>query len=254
MTKMNVAKNELVRFVGGFGPGVKDLKMKVESNQLKAGVALSTHFLSKAIVVEQIEAGDLIISDIAKFNNFLKAAQGTDVQLQQNLAGRNTELRITCGKSVFTIPSTNEVASCASLEAAGNLVKASAESNWKEFGGSALSCYAIVDVVDVQAVAPLGKVVGTDNPYRLVLTNKQKQGVISTGKHHNGQVFHKFDLIDPSVEDTIQTQFGPWFPEVLGTLPLGKAEIYTGENAVLVFNHQDKDCLLVVIDQRPDEE
>ena len=45
-----------------------------------------------------------------------------------------------------------------------------------------------------------------------------------------------------------------WFTDVIGTLPLGKAEMYTGDNAVLVFNHQEKDCLLVVIDQRPDSE
>jgi len=256
LSKVKVNKSELVSFIGGFGPGVNDLKMEAKNNQLVAGVALSTHFLQKAIVVEQIEGGEYIVSDIGKMLAFLKACGNGDVELQQNLNGKNPELRVKCGNSTITVPTTKEVQSVASLEAAGRLVQQAGESNWTEFAGTSLSGYAVVDVADMLSVVSLGKVVGSDQPYNFSFIPKQSKAVINCGKAHTGNIYHAFDLMDAKEDDgnVLGSQFGPWFTEVISTLPLGKAEIYTGDNAVLVFNHQEKDCLLVVIDQRPDEE
>ena len=111
---------------------------------------------------------------------------------------------------------------------------------------------------ELAPVSALGKVVGADKPYHLSFIASNNEAVIHTGSSVSGQMFHKVSIKDADgpngEEDVVKTSFGPWFPDVLSCLPAGKTEVYTGDSTVLVFNHQDKHCLLVVIDQDLAEE
>lgn len=256
MSKCVVAKNELMSFIGGFGPGVDDLRLTLTGNVLGGGVALSTHFLQKSISVDMKEAGDFIISDIAKVLQFLKATSGTEITLSQNLDGRNTELLIKSGQSTMTFPTNSEVSSQSSLDAAEDLVNKAIKSNWEEFAGNDLDVYGVVNISDVVGVVPLGKVAGEGTSFSVSILGQQNKMVIQTGKNHTGTIYHAVDVADCKIENDenkSSTQFGPWFTDVLSTLPSGTAEIYSGLNAPLIFNHNEKNCLLIVIDQRPDE-
>ena len=140
---------------------------------------------------------------------------------------------------------------------ATKLVNEAGETNWESFGNATLTAYGIIDVNDLRQVASLGKVVGQDKPYKFTLVGEQSNAVIHTGTAVSGQMFHKFGLTDVDVsgdDDIVSSTYGPWFPDVLSCLPLGKVEMYTGDSTVLILNHQDKDCLLVVIDQDADDE
>jgi len=257
MTKCIVKRNELSSFLSGFGPGVDDLRLDVKDNGLVGGVALSTHFLTKRITVDQKESGAIVIADLSKTIAFLKACTGEDVELHQpQNNGDAGKLRIVCGNSTISLPPTQEVASVAALEMATKLVEEANENNWDSFGEAQLTGYGVVDVADLKHVASLGKVVGQDKPYKFTFVSKNSNAVISTGTSVSGQMFHKFDISDASQNDDeiVGSTFGPWFPDVLSCLPNGKAEFYTGDGTVLVLNHQDKDCLLVVIDQDANEE
>jgi len=252
MTKCIVKRTELSGFISGFGPGVDDLRLNVSNDQLVGGVALSTHFLTKRITVEQQESGGLVVADVSKLLAFLRACSDDNVSIQQEVTDKKTSnFKITCGNSSVSLPPTSEVKSSASLEMASVLVNKAGEDNWESFGENKLTCYGVIDVADLSSVASLGKVVGVDKPYKFSFVPNASEGTIHTGTGVSGQMFHKFHIADAKEtnSEVVHTQFGPWFPEVLACLPSGKCEIYTGASAVLVFNHQDKDCLLVVIDQ-----
>jgi hypothetical protein len=258
MTKCKIKKNELAKFLSSFGPGVEDLRLDVKENGLVGGVALSTHFITQRVTVEQEEAGGIIIADLAKTIAFLRACSDDVVSLNQDITEANTgNLRLTCGNSTINLPPTQKVRSSESLPMATNLVNDASADNWETFGGDPLTCYGIVDINDLSQVSALGKVVGVDKPYQFLFIHKNTEGVINTGDAVSGQMFHKFHIEDATSTDgdgVIKTRFGPWFPEVIACLPPGKAELYTGADSVLVFNHQDKDCLLVVIDQDAGDE
>ena len=253
MTKCTIKRSELQKFLSSFGPGVEDLRLDVKENGLVGGVALSTHFITQRVTVEQEEAGGIIVADLAKALAFLRACTDDTVSLNQEVSDDKTgHLRISCGNSTVNLPPTQEIRSSKSLPVATKLVEEASESNWETFGGNGLTCYGVIDINDLSQVTALGKVVGVDKPYQFTFVESNGEGVIRTGTAVSGQMFHKFHLSDASStsdEEVVRTQFGPWFPEVIACLPPGKAEIYTGEGTVLVFNHQDKDCLLVVIDQ-----
>ena len=258
MTKCKAKRNELAKFLSSFGPGVEDLRLDVKENGLVGGAALSTHFITQRLTIEQDEAGGIIIADLAKVIAFLRACTDENVLLCQEITDTKTgNLRLTCGNSTINLPPTQTIRSSASLELAAKLVNDASANNWESFGDNILTCYGIVDINDLSKVSALGKVVGVDKPYQFTFISKNKEGLIHTGTNVSGQMYHKFHIEDASNSDddeVIKTRFGPWFPEVIACLPPGKAEIYTGANTVLVFNHQDKDCLLVVIDQDAGEE
>ena len=258
MTKCKLKRSELQNFLGSFGPGVEDLRLDVKDNGLVGGVALSTHFITQRVTVTQEEAGSIIIADLSKALAFLRACTDDEVSMHQEISDNKTgHLRLSCGNSTVNLPPTQEIRSSKSLPVATKLVEDASESNWESFGENALTCYGVVDVNDLSKVTALGKVVGVDKPYQFSFIEHNSEGVIHTGTAVSGQMFHKFHLEDAnssSEEDVVRTQFGPWFPEVIACLPSGKSEIYTGDGTVLVFNHQDKDCLLVVIDQDAGDE
>ncbi len=255
--KCIVKRNELSSYLCGFGPGVEDLRLDVKDNGLVGGVALSTHFLTKRITVDQKESGALVIAELSKVLAFLKACSGEDVELHQphNDKGAGA-LRIQCGSSTISLPPSQEIKSSQALEMATKLVNEASESNWEQFGEADLTAYGVIDTTDLKAIASLGKVVGQDKPYKFTFVSKQSQAVVHTGTQVSGQMFHRIDVADASEnnDEIISSQYGPWFPEVLSCLPSGKVEMYAGDGTVLVLNHQDKDCLLVVIDQDADEE
>ena len=256
MTKCIVKKNELSSYLSGFGPGVDDLRLDVKDNGLVGGVALSTHFLTKRITVDQKESGAVVIADLSKTLAFLKACSGDDVEIQQKHTDKGAgSLTLRCGNSTIALPPTQEIKSSAALEMATKLVNEASENNWESFGESNLTAYGIIDVKDLKAIGNLGKVVGRDKPYKFPLVTSGSNAVVATGTQVSGQMFHKFDLTDVDCdEDIVGSSYGPWFPDVLSCMPLGNVEMYTGDGTVMILNHQDKDCLLVVIDQDAGEE
>ena len=261
MTKCELNRIELANFLSSFGPGIDDLRLDVKENYLVGGVAAPTHFLTKKISVTQIEGGGFVIADLSKVSAFLRACSGETVELhQQERDGSAQSLRISCGQSVVNLPPTKDVKSSKSLPTAKKLVDDAVATNWEKWVDKDLCCNAIVKVDDIFAVSSLGKVVGADKPYHLSFVADKKEMIIHTGSGVTGQMFHTV-TIDPvlkpigseleinSKDKVYKTSFGPWFPDVVSCLPSGKAQVYTGDGTVLIFNHQEKHCLLVVIDQ-----
>tara|TARA_R110002020_G_scaffold14091_4_gene50156 strand:- start:17418 stop:18185 length:768 start_codon:yes stop_codon:yes gene_type:complete len=251
MTKCELNRNELANFLSSFGPGIDDLRLDVKDNSLVGGVAAPTHFLTKKISVTQMEAGGIVIADLTKVSAFLRACTDEKVEIhQQDRDGSLGNLKLSCGKSVVTLPPTKDVKSSKSLATAMKLVDDATEQEWKVWVDKPLNCYGVIDTNETNAISSLGKVVGADKPYHLSFVADKKEMVIHTGSGVTGQMFHTINLKDASApREYIKTSFGPWFPDVVSCLPSGNAEIYTGEKNVLVFNHQEKHCLLVVIDQ-----
>mgnify|MGYP003110656370 FL=1 len=258
MTKCTVKRASLTNFLSSFGPGVEDLRLNVSNNQLAGGVAVSTHFITQRIVVTQLEAGAIVIADLSKVQAFLRACSGEEVTLQQNVTDTKTgNLSLSCGNTKVTLPPTQEVKSSAGLAMASKLVDAASASNWTSFGDANLTGYGVIDIADLSAVSSLGKVVGADKPYTVSWMAQVSDLLIQTGAKVTGEMHHTvhFSMGDFNPEvDEVSSRFGPWFPEVLACLPPGKAEFYVGDGTVLVFNHQDVECLLVIIDQAGGEE
>jgi len=252
MTKCELNRNELANFLSSFGPGIDDLRLDVKDNSLVGGVAAPTHFLTKKITVSQTEGGAIVIADLTKVLAFLRASTGEKVELyQQERDGSIGQLKLSSGKSVVTLPPTKEIKSAKSLATAMKLVDDANDNGWAKWVDKDLSCNAVVNVDDLSTVSSLGKVVGADKPYHLSFIPSNKEVVIHTGSGVTGQMFHTVAVKDcsASTDEVYKTAFGPWFPDVVSCLPSGNAEIYTGNSNVLVFNHQEKHCLLVVIDQ-----
>ena len=258
MTQVTLNRTDLSAFLSSFGPGVEDLRLDVKDSSLVGGVALATHFITKSLSVDTkttSTGGGVVIADLAKVLKFLRACTDDKVTLEQDITDTRTgALKLTSGNSTISLPATSTVRSEQSLDLASKLVSEAGESNWESFGDAPLGGYGIVNLKDLSQVAALGSVVGNDKPYQFTVVPSTKEGVIHTGTTVSGQMFHKFHVQDVACDDVCKTQFGPWFPEVLSCLPAGTAEIYYGDDSVLVFNHKEKQCLLVIVNQDNDDE
>ena len=246
MTRITINKDDLRKFIQCFGHNVDDLLLDAKEFSLVGGVAMPTHFLTTRISATVDEAGQFAIADISKVVAFLRACDGNSIEMWQK-PGR--PLHLSNGGTEMTLPCAEETRSAKSLPMVMKLVAKSGEDNWKSWSGEPLDCYGrLENCNDLLPVSQMQRVVGKGREYYT------RFGVgkltVSAGKKVETQMSVTVDLLDADGPPTaVDNTYGPWLPHLLNVMPTGPCEIYTGAGSVLVLNHVERECLLVVIPQ-----
>lgn len=246
MTRVTINKDELRKFIQSFGHNVSDIRLDAKQFNLIGAVAMPTHFFTQRVSATVDEEGEFVISDINKVIAFLRACDGDSITVWQK-PGR--PLHLSNGGTEVTLPTVDTVRSATALSTVLQLVTQSDEENWKSWAGEALNCYGrLEDTTALIPVSRMQKVVGKDRVYHTCFDNGQL--LITGGEKTEAQMSVALDLLDTDAPPTeVNNTFGPWLPQLLNALPQGPCEIYTGTGSVLVLNHVERECLLVVIPQ-----
>jgi len=246
MTRISVDKDELRKFILSFGHNVSDLMLDAKEFSLVGGVAMPTHFFTQRISATVDEPGQFVISDIGKVAAFLRACDGNNITMWQK---PKRPLHLSNGGTEVTLPTIDSVRSAMALPTVTKLVAESTEADWKSWSGEALNCYGLLEQTSsLVPVSQMQKVVGKDKSYAAQF--HEGSLTITGGDKTDAQMSVTLELHNadsPPVE--VSNIFGSWLPQLLNALPAGPCEVYTGEGSVLVFNHAEKECLLVVIPQ-----
>lgn len=247
MTTVTIDKNRLKTLIGTLGPDVGDARMQAKDMGLEAEVALTTHYVRVRTSANVKESGEIVISDLKKLNDFLKTlrTEWNSIMLHQP---KDQPLRISCGKTSLTIPTSEYIKSAVSVPRARQAIQDAEDNNWKAWVGTPLTHSGRVKCADLEPAAKMHKVVGKDRSF---FTQFEKnEFTIYAGNKGATQMFVAMGVENGDGEHSVESLFGPWLPSLIDTLPGGHVDIYTADQTVLILDHVEKEHLLMIIDQQ----
>ena len=247
MTTVTIDKNRLKTLIGTLGPDVGDVRMQARDMGLEAEVAMTTHYVRVRTSATVDESGEIVVSDLKKFNDFLKTLSTTANTITLNQP-KDKPLRISCGKTSLTIPTSEYIKSAISLPRARQAIQDAEDNNWKAWVGTPLTHSGRVKCVDLEPAAKMHKVVGKGRPFYTQF--EKDEFTIHAGVKGATQMFVSMDVENGDGDQSVVSQFGPWLPDLIDTLPGGHVDIYTGDSTVLILDHAEKEHLLMIIDQQ----
>ena len=251
MARVNIGKEALLVLLNGFGPGVGDLRLEARDMSLTGTVALKTHLLHTKVSADVETPGEIVISDLSKVLTFTKALpKESMVKLYQP---EGTPLRVLSGNMDLTLPYSDYIHSNVRVGKALAIVEDSERSNWKHWGGKALTCYGRLNSSDLTQVQTLEKIVGKNNAITTHFDAENGVWNITAGEKGSANMSLSVDIEDcDGPSQTCKSSFGGWFPSVVDCLPSGVVELYTAHKFVAILRHTEKEHLLVILDQRVD--
>ena len=243
---MTIEKGKFNDFLNGFGPEVNDLRLTASTFQLQGSVALPTHIISRVVSATITTAGEIIISDVKKVITFLKSlgSSANSIQLDQ---APNRPLRVSCGKTSITLPSTEYVRSSIAMGSASKILdNLKQHGKWKT---NVMSLSGRLKTTDVESIKSMNKVIGKKNPsYFVGINPSSEEFTVRVGDKGEATMFVTAELDECAGSDRAMV-FGPWFSDLMGVIPTGVVEVLTLEGAPLVINHVDKEFIMVVVDK-----
>ena len=221
--------------------------MQAKDMGLEAEVALTTHYVRARTSADVVESGEIVISDLKKLNDFLKTLR-TEWNTIDLLQPKDKPLRVSCGKTSLTIPTSEYIKSAVSVPRARQAMKDAEDNNWKAWIGTPLTHSGRVKVTDLEPATKMQKVVGKNRSF---FTQFEKgEFTIYAGNKGATQMFVSMDVENGDGEHSVESLFGPWLPALIDTLPGGHVDIYTADKTVLILDHVEREHLLMIIDQQ----
>jgi len=246
VTSLVVEKGKLTTFLSGFGPEVNDLRLTASTFQLEGKVALPSHIISRVVSATIHNAGEIIVSDVKKVLKFLQSlgAAANNIQLDQPT---NRPLRVSCGKTSITLPSTEYVRSSVAMGAASKILEdLQGSCTWKT---NVMSLSGRLQTKDIDSIKSMNKVVGKkDSSYFVGINPSTQEFTVRVGDKGEAQMFVSAELDNCNGADK-EMVFGPWFADLMSIIPSGIVEVLTLDEAPLVINHVDKEFTMVVVDK-----
>tara|TARA_R100001163_G_scaffold65802_1_gene65028 strand:+ start:7230 stop:7982 length:753 start_codon:yes stop_codon:yes gene_type:complete len=247
MTKITVARKDLLDYLSFFGKGVTDVRMSCSGNRITVEVGFANYYLRKQLLgVTVHDEGIIHIALLEKAIAFLKASKQENVTLRQT--AETKPLHIETGGNKLQLPSTDDIISAAKTVVIRNLLEKSSANGWGSFAGDELNVHGDVRTKDLIALAGMKGVLNKDSLYKLRVHCGEGEFGIVAGKAASGRLFTVLPFTDNDGPNaTVETHFGDWLPLCLKYLDDGKARLHMGDSTLVIFEQQN--TLLMIVNE-----
>ena len=252
MTKVSVARKTLLSLLNSLGNTIGDLRLKVNTVEdgqgfLVAAIGYYTHYMQLSIPCTIESGGGLAVSDVSALKAFLKSGKIDTVSLQQD--GQAKTLYVSCGNSKVHFPGSGQIASYAHVAAIERILQTTAENNWTKWGDRDLSCSATINASSTEEITSIHSILGENPLYTVDFYPENAEMIVKAGKKSKGRMFVTVPTTNTKgPEHKCTSVFGANFPINMKALPEGNLLVHMGDDAPIIFRHEDSGSCLIVFD------
>jgi hypothetical protein len=252
MPSFTASRKELLSFIDTFSKGVDNLAIRVKAEQITVAVGALTHYLRRSMDCQDGDPGKIYISDLVRFNEFLKAAKAAEVTVSQSARGR--PIQVKAGRSSLELPSSTYIASETDVPLIERVVGKAEDNMWQSFGEANLPACGNVTGTDLYGISKASKVIGSGITCKVDYRPKDNELALMAEQKNKGKMFAAAEAEPVSgTQESYQSHYAHWLPELLNTVPDSVVQFHMGESAPFVVRDLDGSYLLIVFDQEVDE-
>lgn len=256
MTRLDMNRNQLLKFLSSVGKDIPDLKILCAGTRITVEVAYATYYIRKAMIVPDgsiNKEGTFNIADLQKVLKFLKASKNDTVTLRQTAESK--PFHIESGGNKLQIPSTNEIESASKVPIVRAMIQKASGNGWTHIGKKEITAHGNIDATDLTTLVDMKSLIAKESSFKLRMHCGENEFGIVAGKVVSGRLFTTLPMSNSKgPSNTIASCYGEWLPNCLNYLESKSTDVHMGEGTPVIFEQEynNGSVILMVVDMAED--